>query len=224
MDLHSTLIFIIGLIFLSYASYHDIKTREIYSIVWFLMAVSGYILSMIYYSNGWEILTLMFIVISLWYFELMFYEYIIDIIIIIINFYLMLNTNNISFNIDLFLVIIYKYFYHINLMPGKADARAMMSLTLLSPNYSDGFGPYSHVNYVVNILFPYSLEILFYALILNAIIFGSYVAWKNHKNNVEISFTHLYENGEYKKYQTPFILSITLSFIISFFFSLFSIF
>ncbi|MGC8610555.1 MAG: hypothetical protein ACP5LM_04300 [Thermoplasmata archaeon] len=223
MDLHSILIFISSLIILSIASYQDIKTRYIDNILWLILATIGFILSIIYYKNFWPELTLMYILIILWYFDIMFYEYIIDAIILIINIYLMINSSDISFNIDVFLIMIYKYLFILNLIQGKADARAIMSITIISPKYPSGFTYLTNVKNIVNILFPYSLEILFYALIINAIVFGIYVSYKNYKNGAKISFTHIYSNGEYKKYETPFIFSITLAFILSYILSLFSI-
>jgi|GEM_PF-2042929 len=229
MDLLNVLKFITGVIFLGIGSYQDLKDREITSFLWLLMGIIASIFLILEYTSDLFYLIVLMLIFFLWFIDIKYYEKYIELIFFITLLILLLFTNEHKFLfVDGVLLLAYKYLYRFGAIGGKADARAIMAITLLNPLYPQLFTNFYSNREIVSIVFPYSLEVIFYAAIINAIIFMIYVLIKNIKNKAEKKlnyiFTHLYENGEWIKYQTPFIFSMLIAFILSYFFDFFYIF
>ncbi|MGC8564912.1 MAG: hypothetical protein ACP5R0_00760 [Thermoplasmata archaeon] len=229
MDLINILKFITGIVFLGIGSYQDLKDREITSFLWLLMGIVASIFLIIEYTSDFLYLTVLILIFFLWFIDIKNYENYIDLVFFITLLMLLLFTNEHKFLfVDGVLLLAYKYLYHFGAIGGKADARAIMAISLLNPLYPQLFTNFYSNREIVSIVFPYSLEVIFYAAIINAIIFMIYVLIKNIKNKAEKKlnyiFTHLYVNGEWIKYQTPFIFSMLIAFILSYFFDFFYIF
>lgn len=226
MDIYNLIKFLIGVIFLSIASFQDMKDREIMSIIWLIMGIiSSIFLILFYFTNIFFVIILIIIFFS-WFIELEKIEKYLDIIVFLISMLVLLYLNeNPVFFVDIILMLAYKYLHYAGILGGKADARAIMAITLLNPLYPELFSSFYARRFIVQLIFPYSLEVLFYAAILNAIIFSIYLFIKNMKNNspkeLNKIFTHEYKNNEWVKYQTPFVFSILLGFVLSYIFDLF---
>ncbi|MDP8011500.1 MAG: hypothetical protein ACP5R3_04940 [Thermoplasmata archaeon] len=221
--------FFIGIAFLAIASYQDIREREITAMIWIFMGITSAILLFIAYSQDIFYVITILAIFFLWFLDIEKYEKYLDILSLIILISILFFTKeNLVFFVDGILIIFYKYLYNYGILGGKADARAIMAITLLNPFYPELFLNFYANRSIVSIIFPYSLEVLFYAVIINAIVFIIYLFFINIKNGAKFLpkkiFTHIYSNGEWIKYQTPFILSILIAFIISYFFDLFYLF
>lgn len=229
MDLVDVLKFSTGILFLGIGAYQDIKSREITSFVWLLMGLVSSVFLFYQYISDIFYLTILIAIFFLWFIDMKIYEKYIDLFFFILLLaVLFFTTEHLFFFIDGILLLAYKYLYRYGALGGKADARAIMAITMLNPTYPELLTKFYANRQIVSIVFPYSLEVLFYAAILNAIIFMIYVFIKNIKNGARLEwkfmFTHVYRNNEWSKYQTPFIFSMFLAFIVSYFFDLFFIF
>jgi len=213
--------FVIALIFLGFASYQDIKTREISNIVWFIMTIfSGSILILSNLNSNIISVILLIAYFYLWYIDLGKLDKYLDIIFFILSILMILRGQ--IYGESILLLIIFKTLYRINVIKGKADARAMMALTILYPFYPELTLFKSNERYILNIIFPYPIEVLFYAAIIG-FLFSFYLFFRNlSKGNVSRKmFTNIYDGGEWKIYYVPFIFCILLGFILSNLFDLF---
>jgi len=226
MDPNSLLRFLIGILFLSIASYQDIKKREVNTIIFLLMGLLGVFLMFLEFRLDIGIfIALIIFIIS--FFNIKKMDHILNLfLLIILILYLYYGGNKIIF-VDSILLLIFKYLYYSGLLMGGADTKAMMAITLLIPYYPVTFTGLDIRTQIVSIIFPYPIEVLFYSVILNALIYMPYLYHFNKKNGfikMPEMLTKIFKNGKWVKYETPFIFSITLSFIISYIFSLFYIF
>lgn len=224
MDLISVLRFLLGFAFLSAASYQDLKEREVNALIFLLMGLAAFPILLYEFSVDIGVLIIVSIFI-ISFFELGKSEHILNaIFLIMLILYITFNGNRIIFA-DGILLIFYRYLFIAGIMKGGADMRAIMAITLLVPHYPETFTGFD-VNSAISYIFPYSLEVLFYAAVLNVLIYVPYLLFRNIKEG-NISFpnmlTKLYSDGKWIPYQTPFVFTITIAFIFSFLFSLFYI-
>ncbi len=211
----------IGLIFLGFASYQDIRTREISNFVWFIMTIfSGSILILSNLNSN--ILSVVFLIVYfyLWYIELGKYDKYLDIIFLILSIIMIIIGQ--KYGESILLIIIFKTLYRTNVIKGKADARAIMALTILYPFYPSITLFQSNERYILNIIFPYPFEVLFYSAIVS-ILFSIYLFLKNLSKGYVSSkmFTRVYDGKDWKIYYVPFIFCILIGFILSYLFDLF---
>ncbi|MGC8980553.1 MAG: hypothetical protein ACP5KL_03545 [Thermoplasmata archaeon] len=223
MDVLSMIRFLTGILFLSVASYQDIRDREVNSFIFFLMGIVASALIIYEFFPGALIPVLIFF---LSFLDLKSFDHVLNILFIVSSiFYIIYNGSYIIFILSI-LLIIYKYLHYTGILPGGADMRAIMAISLLVPYYPETFTGLNVKFQFISIIFPYSIEVLFYAAILNALIYLPYVYYLNYRNkNIKVPemFTKVYRDGKWVPYETPFIFSITIAFLISFFFSLFSV-
>ncbi|MGC8663838.1 MAG: hypothetical protein ACP5SF_04860 [Thermoplasmata archaeon] len=226
MDLLNATKFIIGLVFLCVGAYQDIKEREISAILWLFMGILASVILFLINLNDIFYIVVFILIFFLWFVDLKTYEKFVDFAFLIFLVLILIFTKEgLAFFLDGILMIVYKNFYNFGIIGGKADARAIMAITMLNPLYPELFTSFYANRELVSVIFPYSLEVLFYAVILNAIIFSLYLFIANIKNGAELKmkkiFTHIYRGNEWIKYQTPFIFSLLLAFILSYVFDLF---
>lgn len=88
------------------------------------------------------------------------------------------------------MILLYQLFYHVGLLRGGADAKAMMALTLLVPLYPDAsplplLAIPARVQSVMQLLFPFSLTILVNAAILFLAVPVGYLVLNAARHEVE---------------------------------------
>ncbi|MVT13581.1 MAG: hypothetical protein GPW16_04800, partial [Euryarchaeota archaeon] len=164
MDPNSLLRFLIGILFLSIASYQDIKKREVNTIIFLLMGLIGIFLMFFEFRLDIGIfIALIIFIIS--FFNIKKMDHILNIfLLIILILYLYYGGNKIIF-VDSILLLIFKYLYYSGLLMGGADTKAMMAITLLIPYYPVTFTGLDIRTQIVSIIFPYPIEVLFYSVI-----------------------------------------------------------
>ncbi|MEM0299018.1 MAG: hypothetical protein QW124_06190 [Thermoplasmata archaeon] len=215
MDILSFLKFLTGIVFLSIASIQDIREREISPIIFLLMGTFAIFYLFYQFTLNLQIIIIILIFL-ISFIDLGKWDHILNAVFIIMIF---IFNSNIYLFVTSLLLIIYKYMYNFKFFTGKADMRAAISITLLTPMYPETFTPFHIHNNIVSIIFPFSIQVLFYATIINIIIFMPYVFYKNYKNGIRKfpeMLIKIYNKGVWESYQTPFIFSILLAFVLSF--------
>ncbi len=221
MDFISLIEFLTGTLFLSIASYQDLKEREINPTIFLILGIFSFVFLIYRFSFNVQIIIMATIFFTS-FLELERWDHLLNVSFIML---LIVFHNNPVIFINSILMIFYKYFYYLKLFGGKADMRAAMSITFLVPSYPDTFSPFQVHSSIVSLIFPFSIQVLFYATVINIIIYIPYLLYKNKKNNA-VKFpdmlTKIYMDGKWIPYQAPFIFSMLIAFIVSFFIPLFS--
>ncbi len=167
--------FLVAFPFFAYASYQDFRERLIDNRIWFYLGIIAVIFDVVYFSElGWM---LVFLIPSI----IMFYEWFFDwnspwipltlyLIAFVILIYPLLTPALLNEVYPLLLIALLMLFVRIlhatKIIRGKADARALMLISLLQPLYPHFYSfPLFIPKYVgfVQVAFPFLFVVLLYA-------------------------------------------------------------
>lgn len=194
MESLSLLRLLVGIIFLGYASYSDLKTRRVDNKVWILFGLVGLMILAYDLLNRSEVVWahyLIFIPAGVMYFDVYldrepifddegFHLEPIGILFIAIVVLVLAYQGYVLYDNpgqrELFLqtatipamIILAHIFFQSGLLKGGADAKALMALAVLVPFYPNWYGfPLVQVNsQIITVLFPFALVILMNSAIL----------------------------------------------------------
>ncbi|MCK4444124.1 MAG: hypothetical protein KAW09_06245 [Thermoplasmata archaeon] len=195
MESLSLLRLLVGITFIGFASYSDLKTRRVNNRVWMILGLIGFIILAVDLSLRSETFWahyLIFIPVGILFYDVYLdREPIIDddgfqfvpvgillyaaaLIVLILQGYLTSSQGRLLF-IQLLtipaMIVLAHIFFHVGLLKGGADAKALMAFAVLVPFYPEfyGFpliGSSAQINEAMSILFPFALVILMNSAIL----------------------------------------------------------
>jgi preflagellin peptidase FlaK len=214
MESLSLLRLLVGIAFLGYASYSDVKTRRVDNRVWILFGLVGFIILALDLSNRSDIVWahyLIFIPAGVMYFDVyldrgpIFDEegfhfeplglLFIAVVVIVLSFQgsiLYEDPDQRALFLQLMtipaMIILAHIFFQSGLLKGGADAKALMALAILVPFYPEFYGfPLVEVNsQIMTVLFPFALVILMNSAILVIFVPLVYLGINARRGNVEM--------------------------------------
>lgn len=195
MENLSLLRLLVGVVFLGYAAYSDLKTRRVNNKVWMVLGLIGFIILAIDLSLRSEAFWphyLIFIPAGILFYdvyndrELIIDEdgfhfvplaillYSIAVLVVIIQGYLTFSEGRLLFFQLLTIpamIVLAHIFFQLGLLKGGADAKALMALAVLVPFYPIFYGfplieSTAQVTEAMSVLFPFALVILMNSAIL----------------------------------------------------------
>ncbi len=214
MESLSLLRLLVGIVFLGYASYSDLRTRRVDNRVWMLFGLVGFVILALDLSTRSETVWahyLIFIPAGV-----MFYDVYLDrepifdedgfhfapvgfimtavvVVVLCVQGYLLYDDLD---QRALFLqtatipamIVLAHVFFQSGLLRGGADAKALMSLAVLVPFYPEFFGfPLTEVNtQIMTVLFPFALVILMNSAILVILVPLVYLAINARKGDLKM--------------------------------------
>ncbi len=214
MESLSLLRLLVGIIFLGYASYSDLKTRRVDNKVWILFGAIGFIILAYDLSSRSEVVWahyLIFIPAGIMYFDVyldrepifddegfhfepigILFIIVVVVVLLFQGLFLFDNPDQraLFFQIATIpaMILLAHIFFQSGLLKGGADAKALMTLAILVPFYPDFLGfPLVEVNsQVMTVLFPFSLVILMNSAILVVFVPLVYLGINAKRGDVEM--------------------------------------
>ncbi len=214
MEILSLLRLLIGVSFLGFASYSDVKTRRVNNRVWMILGLIGFTILAVDLSLRSQILWahyLIFIPAGILYYDVYLdrepiidddgfqfapvgiFLYVTALIVLIIQGYLTSSMGSLLF-IQLLtipaMIVLAHIFFQIGLLKGGADAKALMALAVLVPFYPEFFGfplieSSAQINEAMSILFPFALMVLMNSAILVLFVPLVFLAINARRRNLE---------------------------------------